>query len=70
MPVSISLAAHKHKLIAGFFYPIDDNPEQIGIITIGLDAVAYLWKFDTKFEENDQSFKRQIGYHETSSTRY
>lgn len=46
-PVSIALAAHKHKLIAGFFYPIDDNPEQIGIITIGFDAVAYLWKFDT-----------------------
>ena len=61
VPVSISLTAHKHKLIAGFFYPIEDHPEQTGIITIGLDAVAYLWKFDRTLNKMVNQSNNRLG---------
>lgn len=41
----LSLIAHKHKVVAGFFYA-KGGPE-LGILTLGQDGIAYQWLFDT-----------------------
>lgn len=41
----LSLIAHKHRVVAGFFYATRES--KLGILTLGQDGVAYQWLLDT-----------------------